>query len=420
MVTQQPKKIVILGCGFGGMYVAKELLGEVKKGAIDLTIINKTNYFLFTPLLHEVATGGLSPASVTESLRDIFGKHAVTIFEDEPQSIDTNKKTVTLGQQSVGYDYLILATGAQTNYYNTPGAEAYTFPLKSISDAIKIKNSIIESFEAAARTHNASERKALLSFAIVGGGATGVELAGELPQFCSLLARRYFKHSNITESDISIALVTAGPEILSQFDPKLRARALKHLVSQGVAVHLNMPISEVTTEGVRTKDGTLIAARTVFWLAGVKAVTLPFSPDSNMTMSPSGRLQTDEHLRALGHEDIFAFGDMASKQDENKKELPMLAQVAATQAPTVARNIIASMHARPLEVFSFKNKGSMISLGQWFAVGEIYSIGIAGKFAWWIWRTVYLFKFPSWRKRFAIAAEWTANLFYPRDITKPR
>jgi NADH dehydrogenase len=412
------KKVLILGCGFGGMYTAKALLPYVRSGDIELTIINKTNYFLFTPLLHEVATGGLSPTSVSESLRDIFGRDDVTIYEDPVSEINMKAKTVAIKERTISYDYLVITTGATTNYYGTPGAEAFALPLKDLSDALAIKNRVIERFEAAARESDPKEKKSLLSFIIVGGGATGVELAGELPQFCSLLISRYFKHSAITASDVSIALVTASPEILSPFDPKLRATATKQLAEQSVVVHLNMPIKEVTERGVIAKDDTVIAGKTVFWLAGVKPTMLPFSADSSITLSPSGRMQVDAYLQVAGHENVFAFGDTASKQDETKKEAPMLAQVAVDQAPIVAANIIANIKQKPLTAFSYKSKGSMISLGQWFAVGEIYSMNIAGMFAWWIWRTIYLFKFPTWRKRFAIAGEWTAGLFYPRDITK--
>ncbi|MCU0660416.1 MAG: NAD(P)/FAD-dependent oxidoreductase [Candidatus Pacebacteria bacterium] len=419
-MKQIPKKVAILGCGFGGMYTAKRLLPYVQSGHIDLSIVNATNYFLFTPLLHEVATGGLSPTSVVESIRDIFGKYPVTIYEDIPESIDTQKKNINLGERILSYDYLVIATGAETHYYNTPGAKQFGLPLKSIDDANKIKNTIIENFEAAARTQDADERKALLSFVIVGGGATGVEFAAELPQFCTLLLKRYFKYSSIAAADITIKLITAGPELLSHFAPALRTKVMSHLAAQGVHVHLGMPIAKVTATGVQAKDGTEIISKNVFWLAGVKPVTLPFSDNTQIALSPSGRLETDAYLRVVGHTNIFAFGDMASTQDKDKKELPMLAQVAAAQAPIVAHNIIAAIQNKPFKMCVFKNKGSMISLGQWFAVGEIYSINIAGKFAWWIWRTVYLFKFPSWRKRFAIAAEWTANLFYPRDIAKSR
>lgn len=413
------KKVVILGCGFGGMYAAKELLGAVKRGEIELAIINKTNYFLFTPLLHEVATGGLSASSVSESIRNIFAGHDVQIYEGDAEVIDPVSKSVSIAGRTIPYDYLVVTTGAVTNYYNTPGAAEYALELKDLDDALRVKSRIIERFEQATLTTNPTEKRALLSFIIVGGGATGVELAGELIQFCSLLAKRFFNHSDIKKSDIMVTLLTASPEILTQFEPKLRTIAAAQLERTGVAIHYNMQVTEVTSEGIRTKDGTSFIAKTVFWVAGVKP-NLPLFKDSTaMPISPSGRIQTNEYMQIASYDGVFAFGDAASRKDANGKEVPMLAQVASRQAPVVAHNILASIKGKPLAAYAFKSKGSLISLGQWFAVGEIYSMGIAGTFAWWMWRTVYLFKFPTWRKRLSIAAEWTANIFFARDITKP-
>lgn len=418
-MQQAKKKVVILGCGFGGMYAAKELLGAVKRGEIELAIINKTNYFLFTPLLHEVATGGLTAGSVSESIRNIFAGYDVQIYEGDAEVIDPTTKSVSIAGRTIPYDYLVVTTGAKTNYYNTPGAAEHALELKDLDDALRIKSRIIERFEQAALATDSDEKRALLSFIIVGGGATGVELAGELIQFCSLLAKRFFNHSQISKKDITIALLTAGTEILTQFEPKLRSVAAAQLEQSGIAIRYNMQVTEVTPEGIRTKDGTAFTARTVFWVAGVKPNLPVFASGDVVPISPTGRIQTDEYMRVAGHAGVFAFGDAASKKDSNGKELPMLAQVASRQAPIVARNILALIHGKELTSYEWKSKGSLISLGQWFAVGEIYSMGIAGTFAWWMWRTVYLFKFPTWRKRLSIATEWTANIFFARDITKP-
>ncbi len=415
MHTNLPKQIVILGCGFGGMYVARQLLPYVHAGEIEITIINKTNYFLFTPLLHEVATGGLSYGSISESLREIFPHTGVRIFEGDVETVDANRKHVSIGEKNISYDYLVVATGSETNYYHTPGAREYTLPLKSLDDARVIKSKIIDSFERALLA-TSEERKELLTFIIVGGGATGVEFAAEVAQFTEILAKRYFSNSGIEAGDIAIHLITAAKEILSQFNPELQRSGLARLQKQGVRVHFEMPVSEVLPGEIKTPSASM-RGKNIFWMAGVKPLLPLFA--APLVLTPSGRIQTNQFLQAESDTAIFALGDSATPVSSDKKELPMLAQTASQEAGIVAGNIIALIKNRPLATFTFKNKGSLISLGQWFAIGEIYSHKIAGKSAWWIWRTVYLFKFPHWRKRFKIAFEWTGNLLYPRDITKP-
>ncbi len=415
MQKESPKQIVILGCGFGGMYAARELLPYVRAKEIEITIINKTNYFLFTPLLHEVATGGLSYGSISESLREIFPHSGVRIFEGDVETVDAQAKHVSIAERKIPYDYLIVATGSETNYYNTPGAREHTLPLKSLDDARIIKSKIIDSFERALLAEH-QERKELLTFIIVGGGATGVEFAAEVAQFTGLLAKKYFSNSGIQANDIAIHLITAGKEILSQFSLKLQRAGLARLEKQSVHVHLEMPVNEVLPGKIRTGE-TSVRGENIFWMAGVKPLLPAFAVP--LALTPSGRIQTNQFLQAESDNTIFALGDSATPVGPDKKELPMLAQTASQEASVVAKNILASIKNNPLTPFIFKNKGSLISLGQWFAVGEIYSHKIAGKSAWWIWRTVYLFKFPHWRKRFKIAFEWTGNLFYPRDITKP-
>lgn len=414
MSTPAKKSIVILGAGFGGLYVARTLLSSAKHADLDIVIVNKTNFFLFTPLLHEVATGGLSHNSISVPLREIFSHMNVSIYEGDVTTVDTRVKTVYVGGKSIVYDRLIIATGSETNYYGITGASTHALALKSLEDAINIKSRIITSFERAMLT-TGEKRKHLLTFVTVGGGPTGVELASEIAQFTKILARKYFRGINTEE--ITVYLISANPEILTQLPSGLRTTALERLKQQGVTVHLNKAVIEVTAEGVLTDTG-MIATQNTFWMAGVKP-SLPQFTGSTPELSHSGRIITNTYLQIKNHADIFAIGDAATALDSTGKEVPMLAQAATQQAAILARNILNSLHNKKLEPFSFKNKGALISLGQWFAVGTIYTVKIAGRSAWWLWRTVYLFKFPLWRKRVRIALEWTANILYPRDLTKP-
>ena len=428
--------IVILGAGFGGTYVAKELLAHVKQGRIELTIVNSTNYFLFTPLLHEVATGSLSPTSVAEPLREIFAHTGVRIAQGSVESIDRAHKTIKLSGHHdcvLTYDYLVIATGATSNYYNIPGAEKYTYPLKNLMDAARIRSQIIDSFEQAIFAKDPVERARLLTFVVVGGGATGVETAAELAEFVKGMVKRYYGATKNCDWDDSrtckpeepaIDLIHMGGQVLEMFPESLRMSAEKRLRDLGVVLHFKTSVTEVTSRDIKLSTGTTIAAGTIIWTAGVKPVVPRFEADQPQLIT--GRLAVDEYFRVNSDPHIFALGDAAAYVDRTvlvadptkTRPLPMLAQVAVRESHTVARNIIASIRGKELHDFSYHSKGSMVSVGQWFAIGEIFSFKISGRFTWWLWRTTYLFKFASWKKRIRIVFEWSLRLFYTRDITK--
>jgi NADH dehydrogenase len=430
-------RIVILGAGFGGVYVAKKFRRLANHGLIDLTIVNRTNYFLFTPLLHEVATGALNPRTVAEPLREIFVKDNISIVQGTVESINTKDRRVTLNGSldscTLPYDYLIIATGAETNYYNIPGAEVFTFPLKSLSDAVRIRSRIIDAFELAILARTPEERKELLSFAVVGGGATGVEMAAEMADFINGMVKRYYQKTDDTDpfepghcrqEETKISILHMGKELLEMFAPSLRKAAAERLTKGGVELKLGTTVSEVTKDGLKLSDGSTVPASTVIWTAGVRPV-VPVFAGSTPALG-GGRLIVDQYFRLQNSERVFALGDVAgyvdvhdfAKDSKNTKAMPMLAQVAVQESKTVAYNVLAAISGKPLQNFHYHSKGSMVSVGQWFAIGEIYSTNIAGAFTWWLWRTVYLFKFASWQKRIRIAIEWTLDFFYPRDITK--
>ncbi len=414
--------IVILGAGFGGTYVAKKLAPLVKAGEIDVTIVNRTNYFLFTPLLHEVATGSLTASSVAEPLREIFQGTGIELCEGAIESINaTDGRVRVVGSlhATLEYDYLVIATGAETNYYNIPGAEKFSLPLKSIADAENIRAAIIDAFEKALYDIDPEVRRRQLSFVVVGGGATGVEVAAELSEFIDGIVERYYRETNHCKpEEPQISLVHAGKELLEMFPPRLRAAAEKRLRENKVSIHSSATVTSVTQNGLILGGEMTIPASTIIWAAGVKPVVPHF--EDGMPPLVGGRLAVDEFFQVKDCEHIFALGDASGYIDTRKNEgksLPMLAQVAVGEAGKVAYNIMASIHNKRLRSFKYRSKGSMVSVGQWFAIGEIFSMKIAGKFTWWLWRTVYLFKFASWKKRIRIMFEWTLDIFYPRDIT---
>ncbi len=417
--------IVILGAGFGGTYTAKSLARYVKKGLIDVTIVNKTNYFLFTPLLHEVATGSLSPTSVAEPLREVFAGTGITLCQGIVKSVDLGERKVRISsigsQHTLPYDYLVIATGAETNFYGIPGADKYCLPLKSLSDAVNIRTRIIDCFEEAVMCDDPIERARLLSFVVVGGGPTGVETVAELTEFVSGIIDRYYKDNNFCDQkEVKITLIHAGAELLQQFHPSLRKSVLDHIKTKGVDIRLSAKVTGITSHtlslSVEGEVPSSIPTSTIIWAAGVRSIPLDFMGKDGSTnvitsISTNGRLNTDGFGRVSGDERAFALGDTAGT-------LPMLAQVAVRQAGIVAANIMASIKQKQLSKFSYKSSGSLVSIGKWFAVGEVFSRNIKGRFVWWMWRTVYLFKFASPKKRIRIVFEWTLQLFFPRDITK--
>lgn len=409
------KKVVILGGGFGGLYTYKGLYYHFNPDEIDVTIVNRSNYFLFTPLLHEVATGGIAHHQVVESIRQIIYKTNDTLHVAEVISIDPKQKIVKTSIAELPYDILIVALGATTNFFNSPGAEKYSFVLKNLDDALQLRTTLIESFEKASEIKDHEERKRELTFAVVGGGATGVELVTEISELFTNTFAKYY-HTTIACSDISLYLVNSGPEVLGPFHPSLRAQALEVLKKSGIKVLLNTQVKEVTERGIIVSDDTLIEAKHVVWAAGVKPNTPMFT--ESVAQDKGGRILVESTLQMKDHPEIFVLGDIASVTQADGRPLPMLAQVAVRQGMHTGRNIKRSIKGKPLLPFMYQSQGELASLGQWRAVANISGIRFSGAFAWFLWRTIYLFKFLSGSKRVKIVVDWTMNIFYPRDITK--
>ncbi|MEK7552040.1 MAG: NAD(P)/FAD-dependent oxidoreductase [Patescibacteria group bacterium] len=419
----EKKKIVIIGAGFGGIYVARKLKKLIKSGLIEVTLINKTNYFLFTPLLHEVATGGLSPISATEPIREIIRnkRHLpagsqVQFRQAEVTAINLDEKIVETNNEKIKFDYLVLATGAETNFHGISGAKENSLPLKSLRDALSIRARIIDSFEKAASEPVGEKRTKLLTFVVVGAGATGAELVAEIAEFVVGTLYPYYADTFCKKRDIKIILISREAEILSHFPKKLRDWSLQILNKKGISVLRDTSVTKIHENGVSLGGGQKILSSNIFWTAGVSPV-LP-KIIGNIELTENNRVKVDQNLLALNQDSVFVLGDVAYFKSDENGAVPMLAQVAVNQAKTVAENLQNILSGKQLRSFKYKSMGSLISLGEWQAVGDIFGFKIKGRFAWWLWRTVYLFKFLSWKKRFRIAFEWTINLFFSRDTTK--
>lgn len=415
-MKQSPDRIIIVGAGFGGVYTYKKLHRLFRRNKyVQLSIVSEKNYFLFTPLLHEVATGGLHRDNIVEPIRKVLGDGLHEFHVGQVKQINLNSKTVQCDSQTVPYDYLVLAPGSQTNFFKTPGAADHTFTLKSVEDAMRLKNHCITLVERAAQITDRATRKNMLRFVVVGGGATGVELIAELQEFLKLTFAHYYSKEVI--DDVSLVLVQSAPELLPQFTLKLRQKSLQVLKQKGVEVLLNTKVVEVGPSYVLLGSGERRETATVIWVAGIQPTEVNF--DSPIERSPDGRMIVNEHLQLLNHPEAFVLGDAAAVvAGPTSGFLPALAQVAVAEAATVAQNIKSLRENKPLRSIHYRSKGTLISLGRWMAIGEIAGVTISGRFAWWLWRTVYLFKLISWQKKAKVAVDWTVNLFSPRDISE--
>lgn len=394
--AQNNKKIVIIGAGFGGIYALFNLKKSPQFKNFHVTLINSSNYFLFTPLIHEVATGGLDRQNVITPLKSILPKENVDFIQDYVDLIDVNSRNVkTKTGREFQYDYLIIATGAKSNYFNIDGAESNTLTLKNLRDAEKIKNNVVDAIENGSRS---------LNFVIVGGGPTGVELAAEMSELVYGTFNKY--HPEVVEK-AKIYLLNGSPNLISQFRPENQKYVESQLKKMHVEVINNCEISEVTENKVISKDGNEIESEHIIWTTGVKPNTPQFSGEVKVDVSD--RIVVNKFLQIPNHKEVFVLGDVASGY-------PMDAQTAVDQAVLVAKNIYLMDSNQPLTPYKYRPLGKLLSLGRKNAVGEIGPFNLHGWHVWFLWRTVYLVKMISWKKKIQVAINWTFNLFTPRDI----
>jgi NADH dehydrogenase len=400
---RKPLRVVVLGGGFGGVYTARKLLAMAREDEVEVAIVSKVPSFLFTPLLHEVATGGLSALSVAVPLRQAFRGTGARVVVGEAIGVDEAAKTARVrcaegSEMELPFDVLVVALGARAAFYGVAGAAEGAYPLKSIEDARTIRAGIIATYERAAREGRAP------TFAVVGAGPTGVEIAAELAELCTYTLAEAYPEA----APALVSLVSAGPDILPMLKPKGRAKALAALRGEGVEVTLGATVEAVERGEVRLEGGAAIPADLTVWAAGVSPA--PFPAGLALALDGKSRAKVGPTLAAEGRDDVYVLGDQAAGS-------PMLAQAATQQARVVAATILASRRGQATPVFKFRPKGLLVSLGHWRAVGQIGPFTVSGPIAWWLWRTVYLLKFPSVWKRLRVAAEWGIGLLFPRDLS---
>lgn len=413
------KRVVIVGGGFAGLHLVRHLEGRLREGEAEVSLIDRSNYSLFTPLLYQVATGELPPHAVAYPLRVPLAKAGFRFLRTEVEAIDVEKRSVRTADGEVGYDLVVIAPGAVTNDYGIAGVQEHAVTLKWLEDGRRVRHAILSTFEAAALESDPARRRDLLSFAIVGAGPVGVELAASMRDLMDHTLRRIYPTIDF-QHEPSITLIDGADRVVPAMDPKLSEIAMRRMQRLGVQVLLHTLVSEIGPSSIRTKDGRTHTAHTVVWAGGVK--TNPIVAATALPKAKDGRILVDVALRAIGRDDVVSFGD-AAYFEQGGRPLPQLAQVAVLQAPAAAANIARLVRGEPTLPFLYRRKGDLIALGRTSAAAEFarpVHLVLSGLPAWTVWRTNYLMQLVGARNRGTLLMEWLLSYFSRRivaDIT---
>jgi len=413
-MTMNQTKIVIIGGGFAAAKCARTLRTKLSPNDCHILLFSKENHMVFHPLLADVAGASLHPDSAAATLRQMLP--GVECRTESIHLVDTSAAQIEYqndqGQsERTNYDHLVLACGADSNLSVIPGMSDHAFPFKTMGDAVRLRMHIIQQLEKAEASGSPERRKFYLSFVIIGGGFSGVELAGEINDLVRESARFY---RNFAEDDIKIILVHSGNQVLPEVSPSLRDFALKKMKKVGVEVLLNTKAAAATTEGVGLPDGSLIRAATVVCTIGTTPERIVQRLD---VRKERGRIVTDADMRVTGLQNVWAVGDCAYIPNAfNNEPCPPTAQFAERQGRQAAANIVRVLRGEPTRPFYFKQLGQLCSIGGRRAVAEMFGLRISGFFAWFLWRGVYLLKLPSWSRRIKVGLDWGSDLIFPRDL----
>ena len=394
------KRVVIVGGGFAGINCAKALGGHP---GLKVTLIDRRNYHLFQPLLYQVAMAGLSPCDIATPIRGLMAHHAnVHVVQGEVRHLDIDARAVDSDAGRYAYDYLVLATGAQHAYFGKERWEEHAPGLKTLEQATEVRRRVLSAFESAECEPNAERRRALLTFVVVGGGPTGVELAGAIGEMSRFTLARDFR--NIDPKLTRIVLLEAGPRILPSFDAGLASRATRELEQLGVQVWTHSRVTGISERGVSVGDDQLTAC-TVLWAAGVQAS--PLGRDLRSARDPQGRVMVREDLSVPGHAEVFVVGDQAHCCPSGAaRPLPGVATVALQQGRYVADVIRADLAGTARAPFRFRDKGQMAAIGRRRAVMERGRLRSTGVFAWLAWLLVHIYFLSGFRNRLAVLMKW--------------
>lgn len=396
------KNVVIVGAGFAGLNAAKRF-GNVD--GICVTVIDRENHHLFQPLLYQVAMAALSPADIAVPIRSLLAEYRnVRVLKAAAERVDIANRKVITDCGEFPYDYLLLACGAQHAYFGHEEWEECAPGLKNLPQATEIRRRVLEAFEVAERETHPEERRRQLTFIVIGGGPTGVELAGAIGEMSRYTLARDFR--SIDPRQTRVILVEAGPRILTSFDDKLAARAMRDLESLGVQVWTGARVTNVTPEGV-VVGNEKIAAATVLWAAGVRAADI--GRTLGVPVDQAGRVITGPDLTIAGHPEVFVLGDMSNRDGSNGRPLPGVALVAmqeAVYAADIIKKEVAGRALEPRPPFEYFDLGQMATIGRSRAIAEFRGLKLKGVFAWWFWLLVHIYRLSGFRNRLSVVVHW--------------
>jgi NADH:ubiquinone reductase (H+-translocating) len=397
MLKKEAPRVVILGAGFAGLAAAKALA----KANVSITLIDRTNHHLFQPLLYQVATAALAAPDISAPIRKLLSRQKnVSVWMSVVERIDVEKKQVVVDGQRLDFDYLILATGMRQAYFGNDDWAAFAPGLKTLGEALDIRRRILRAFEAAELEPSAELRRSWTTFVVIGGGPTGVELAGALAEIAGRTLASDFRRFDPTTT--RVVLIEAGPRILPSFSEKLSERAKEQLLELGIDVRLGVPVSTVTDEYVDL-GSERIATRTVLWGAGVRASRL--AADLGVPIDRAGRIWVEEDLSVPERPEIFVAGDLIAKTQDGKP-LPGVAQLAIQSGRLAATNLLRRIQGEETAKFWYTDRGSMATIGRNRAVAQIGKFECSGMLAWWMWLVVHMLALVDYRRRFAVLVEW--------------
>lgn len=400
--------VVIVGGGFAGLYAARRLaLGNVR-----VTLVDRHNYHLFQPLLYQVATAGLSPGDIATPIRSLVAKQSnVDVRLGEVTDLDLKARTVTLRDGALAYDYLLLAAGVSHAYFGHPEWERFAPGLKTLDDALELRRRVLTAFEAAETEEDEAKRRELLTFAVVGGGPTGVELAGAIAELARFTVARDYRRFDPRLA--RVLLIEAGPRLLAAFDPSLSEEARKSLSKLGVEVRLSTRVTAIDGAGV-TLENERIPARTVLWGAGVAAS--PLSKKLGVELDRAGRVQVLPNLSVPGFPNVFVAGDLAAVKQDDGSFVPGLAPAAIQEGEHAADNILAMVAVRPTEPFTYFDKGIMATIGRASGIAQAGSMKLRGFIGWLAWLFIHLLYLIGFRNRLVVLIQWAwAYVTYGRS-----
>ncbi len=419
MSEPSPTRIVVLGGGFAGMYAVMELerlLGRDRR--VEITLVNKDNYFVFTPMLHEVAASDLDLTHIVNPIRKLLRR--ATFFHGDVLDVDLQNKavTVTHGVDSshphrLAYDHLVVALGAVTNFFGTPGLAERAFTMKTLGDAIALRNRIIDSLEEGDFECCPEVRRRMMTFVVAGGGFAGVETVAAVHDFMHEALHHY---PRLQSTDVRVVLIHPGPVILPELSEKLGRYAQKKLAARGIELRLETKVTGFSDAGVALSDGSILPSANLVWTAG----TAPNPLIQELPCAKErGRIVVDEFLQVPGWPGVWTLGDCAWVPDRATGGVcPPTAQHASRQGKVLARNIAAEIRGGRKRPFAFKTLGQLAAIGRRTGVASILGVNFSGFPAWWMWRTIYLMKLPRLERKVRVALDWTLDLLFTKDLVQ--